>query len=192
MKQGEQQVRDYGGRFEGVRVNREQVPMLPASIVRRVWDDPRRIPYLLLWKGRQDGKLKEAVRIMRVVGNPGLPEAASVEVKRPGGSAMPIYLVWRWQPHGGNSLLLRCWRCHKPRRELYGVRVAYGAIRQADWECRICARLSYSSEGEALIFRGGVLSKIFGQPTNSVTFSGPKPWLPFIFSSLQGAVAASL
>jgi hypothetical protein len=41
--------------------------MLPAWIVRRVWDDPRRIPYLLVWKGRRDGEVKEAVRVARFV-----------------------------------------------------------------------------------------------------------------------------
>jgi hypothetical protein len=37
--------------------------MLPAWAVRLVWDDPRRIPYLMTWHSAREGKLKEAVRV---------------------------------------------------------------------------------------------------------------------------------
>src|SRR5712692_10563286 len=150
-------IRRYEGRFHGFRANCEQVPMLPAWAVRWVWDDPRQIPYLLAWKSRWDDKVKEAVRVMRVVPSPGVTEAPSVEVKRSDGSVVPVYLVWRWQPHGGKSLLLRCWSCLRPCRALYGARVGddgrFYVVRRSDWECRTCAKLSYSSEGGALIVR---------------------------------------
>lgn len=44
-------------------MNCEQIPLLPASIVARMLADPRKIPYLLVWKREQDGAVKEAVRI---------------------------------------------------------------------------------------------------------------------------------
>lgn len=127
-------------------MNCEQVPMLPAWAVRWVWDDPRQTPYLLTWKTARDGKVKEAVRVMRMVPRPGDAEAPSVEVKRSDGSVVPVYLVWRWQPHGGRSLLLRCWSCRQPCRALYDARVGvdgrFYTIRRGDWECRRCAKLA--------------------------------------------------
>ena len=47
-------------------------------------------------------------------------------------------------------------------RALYGAKVGndgrfYKAVR-ADWECRQCAELRYSSEGGALVLRGGPIS----------------------------------
>ena len=51
------------GRFLGRRVNCEQVPLLPARVVAWMLDDPRKIPYLLIWKSRSDGTVKEAARI---------------------------------------------------------------------------------------------------------------------------------
>src|SRR5215470_13703362 len=59
----------------------EQVPMLPAWAVRMVWDDPRRIPYLLVWKSRHDGSVKDAVRVARSAPRTSLPEAESVQIK---------------------------------------------------------------------------------------------------------------
>jgi len=97
--------------------------MLPAWAVRQVWDDPRRIPYLLIWKHQRDGTNKDAVRIVRQLPRTSLPEADSVEIKRTDGSTVPIYLAWRRQPHGGRSLLLKCWECQRPSRALYGWKV---------------------------------------------------------------------
>jgi hypothetical protein len=51
------------GRFFGRRVNCEQVPLLPARVVAWMLDDTRKIPYLLIWKSRSDGTVKEAARI---------------------------------------------------------------------------------------------------------------------------------
>jgi hypothetical protein len=57
-----EQRKRRGGRFFGRRVNCEQVPLLPAWAVGWMLDDPRKIPYLLIWKSEYDGKIKEAVR----------------------------------------------------------------------------------------------------------------------------------
>src|SRR5713226_2482634 len=111
VTRAQMRIRRYEGRFHGFRANCEQVPVLTAWAVRWVWDDPRHIPYLLAWKSRWDNKVKEAVRVMRVVPSPRVTEAPSVEVKRTDGSVVLVYLAWRSQPHGGKSLLLRCRSC---------------------------------------------------------------------------------
>jgi len=190
VEQRKRQIRRSGGRFHGFRVNCEQVPMLPAWAVHWVWDDPRRISYLLVWKSCRDGEVKEAVRVARFVPQTNLPEADSVEIKRTDGSTVPVYLAWRWQPHGGRSLLLRCWGCQRPCRSLYGAEVGddgrfYRAVR-ADWKCRTCAKLRYSSEGGIRVRWDGAASRLLGRPVNSPR---PEPWLPFVFTSKDQAAA---
>jgi hypothetical protein len=91
-------------------------------------------------------------------------------------------------------LLLRCWLCQKPRRALYGFKIGndgwyYKAVR-ADWECRTCAMLCYSSEGSALLIRGGMLSRILGRPFPDVSSPRPEPWLPYVFTSFEQAMEA--
>jgi hypothetical protein len=105
------QIRRRGGRFYGFRINCEQVPILPSWVVRWVWDDPRQIPYLLVWNGGRDGRVKEAVRVARFVPKTILQEADAVGARRTDGSTRLIYLVWRRQPRGGLALFLRCWKC---------------------------------------------------------------------------------
>jgi hypothetical protein len=164
-------------------------PVLPAWAVRWVWDDPRRIPYLLIWKSRLDAEVKKAVRVARLVPQTNPPETDSVRVQQTDGSAVPIYLAWRWQPHGGRSLLLRCWRCQKPRRALYGAKVGddgrFYVARRADWECRTCAALRYSSEGGYLrptgLGRLGRLGIMLGAYGN---LPRPESWLPYVFTSI--------
>jgi hypothetical protein len=196
MEQRKKQIRRSGGRFYGFRINCEQVPVLPAWAVHSVWDDPRQISYLLVWNSHRDGEVKDAVRVARFIAKSSSPEADSVEVKRTDGSQVRIYLAWRWQPHGGISLLLRCWRCQKPRRALYGAKVGddgrFYVARRADWECRTCCTLRYSSEGGALLIRGGLVSRLLGQPFPDVSSPRPELWLPNIFSSPREAEADGL
>ena len=79
----------YGGRFFGRRVNCEHVPMLPAQVVAGMLDDPRKIPYLLVWKSRLNGTAREAVRIA-ACNDKNCPDAlywlAGVEIKRHDGT----------------------------------------------------------------------------------------------------------
>ncbi len=189
-------LRGWGGRFLGFRIDCERVPMLPAWAVREVWDDPRRIPYLFIWKHPREGTTKDAVRVARQVARTSLPEADSVEIKRADGSTVPIYLAWRRQPHGGRSLLLRCWECQRPSRALYGYRKGndgrYYRAELADWQCRRCAGLRYSSEGTALMYRSGVVSRIFGMPCAATKCPRPDAWLPYVFSSPEAARAAGM
>ena len=82
------QARGWHQHFIGswARLNCENMPVIPAWLVRSNFDDPRRIPYLLVWKDERDGVIKEAVRLARYVD----PHDSSaihnhVELKRPTG-----------------------------------------------------------------------------------------------------------
>jgi hypothetical protein len=80
-----------GGRFFGRRVNCEGIPLLPVRVVARMFDDPRKIPYLLVWRSERDGEVKEAVRISAHI-DPFLPFPPDwtdvLEIKRPDGGAI--------------------------------------------------------------------------------------------------------
>jgi len=188
VEQRKRRIRRSGGRFYGFRINCERVPCLLAWTVRRIWDDPRRIPYLLIWRGSHDGKMKQAARITRGILGTGFPEYPFVEVKRTDGSIVNVCLVWRGQPHGGDSLLLRC-LCGSACRALYGAKVGYGPrfyeVHRADWRCRTCARLRYSSEGGALVSRGGPISRLLRMPCPDMRHPRPEPWLPYVFTSID-------
>jgi hypothetical protein len=182
--------RGCGGRFFGRRVNCEGVPLLPAWAVRLVLDDPRKIPYLLVWKSRRDGEIKEAVRVIRLAPPPYLPEADSVEVKRTDGSVTHLCVLKRPLPrNGGHDVLLACPRCCDPNRALYGGgKYTWGAQR-SQWQCRVCSGLSYASEGGALLIRSrGVIGRMFGVGRSD----RPDPWYPYVFTSPQDAIAAGL
>jgi hypothetical protein len=166
------QIRRYDGRFAGFRVNCEQVPQLPACAVREVWDDPRQVPYLLLWRSRWDGEVKEAVRVRRSSGG-AIPGYDLVEIKRRHGGAVRVRLLWQALPRGsGRGLLLECSFCGKPCRALY---------RKA-WECRKCSGLRYVSEGGALLIRYAPLLRNLGCP-GPVACKRLEPWHPLIFSN---------
>src|SRR5579864_7865195 len=120
IEQRRAQIRRRCGRFYGFRVNCEQVPQLPAWAVRAVWDDPRRTPYLLLWRNRRDGEIKEAVRLSRY-SSAACPGYDLLEIKRRHGGPGRIRLLWQALPRGkGRVLLLECSHCGKPCRALYG------------------------------------------------------------------------
>jgi hypothetical protein len=48
------------------RINCESMPVIPAWLVRSNLNDPRRIPYLLVWKDERDGEIKESMRLNSV------------------------------------------------------------------------------------------------------------------------------
>jgi hypothetical protein len=186
--------RGWHGQFRGFRINCEQVPVLPAWTIREFWDDPRNVPYLLVWRSRRNYVIKEAVRVTRRPQRP--HENESIEVKRTDGTCVPVYLTWRVQPRGGRTLFLRCWQCQRPCRALFGCMVGddgryYCAVR-ADWMCRRCAGLTYSSEGGALMIRGGVISRLLRHPFPDVPSPRPDPWTPLVFSSPGQAKAAGV
>lgn len=169
-----------GGRFFGRRVNCEQVPLLPAWAVSIVLDDPRKIPYVLVWESGSDDTVWESVRITPQC------ETGSVEIRRPDETINFIRAVSRPLPrNGGLACLLICPACHNPRRGLYGWepggRFTCSTV-QSNWKCRACNKLRYASEGGALLLRGrGASARGFGVGRSE----RPDPWYPEVFESLQ-------
>lgn len=100
----------YEGRFFGRRVNCEQVPLLPAQVVSRMLNDPRKIPYLLIWRSRRDNTVQEAARICAEI-EPSVPFPSDwkdmVEIKRLDGTRNFIRTVVRRLPRkwGSGSIL---------------------------------------------------------------------------------------
>jgi len=183
-----------GGRFFGRRVNCEYVPALPAWVVRRVLDDPRKIPYLLVWKSDRDGEIKEAVRVIRLAPPPYLPTADSIEIKRTDGSVSHIRAIkWSLPRNGGYTILLACPLCCALRRALYAWEANgqyTSSVQRCGWQCRKCARLRYSSEGGALVLRGGQISRLLRMEVPDMPSPRPESWYPYVFASPDDAMAA--
>ena len=178
------------------RLNCENMPVIPAWLVRSNLNDPRRIPYLLIWKDeRHGGEIKESVRLARYV-DPHDSRATDnyVELKRTDGSLTILRIVWRILPgNGGRALLFVCSYCNTPRRHVYGWEWDSfsgwsNRVRRISWRCRSCARLRYSSEGGYL--RPSSLGRL-GQFGIVLAARGnlPRPasWLPYAFTSLDDA-----
>jgi len=192
------QIRRSCGRFSGRRVNCEYVPQIPAGAVRWVLDDPRKIPYPFVWLGERGGKVKEAVRVS-AYSEPGPSDWTGwVQFKRADAPTIGTYTrirtIERPLPRNGSkTLLLVCWECRKACRALYGweARGQYtNSVERRNWQCRACAGLRYSSEGDALLFRGGLISRLLGLPVPDSPSPRPEPWLPYVFASPMDAVAA--
>ncbi len=188
-----------GGRFYGRRVNCEQVPLLPAEAVARMLDDPRKIPYLLVWRSRSDGTVQEAVRVASYSepGNPFVLDWTGwVEIKRFDQTRIFIRTVLRPLPRGGNLRLFVCPDCAIPRRALYGWEPGgrfTTSAQRCPWRCRVCARLRYSSEGGALVHRGrGAIARLFEQALGPCRSPRPELWEPLVFASPAQAAAAGL
>ena len=172
------------------------MPVIPAWIVRSNLDDPRRIPYLLVWKDdRHDGKIMEAVRLACFTAC-GREANDYVELKRTNESTTTLRIVWRTLPrNGGRALFLFCPHCQTPRRHVYGwewdsFSGLSNRVRNTDWCCRSCNRLRYSSEGGYLRGSGrGAIAAIFRA-------YGPLPrpelWHPYVFTSPEEAAEAGV
>lgn len=188
------QGRGWNGHFLGfwARLNCEDMPVIPAWLVRSNLNDPRRIPYLLIWKDeRHDGEIMEAVRLARYVE----PSNSSVtdnyvELKRTDGSLTVLRFVWRMLPrNGGRALLLVCSYCNTPRRHVYGwewdsFSGRSNRVRRTDWCCRSCNRLRYSSEGGYLRGSGrGALGAMLRAAFGNLP--RPEPWPPYVFTSID-------
>jgi hypothetical protein len=174
------------------------MPVIPAWVVRRSLDDPRKIPYLLVWKDeRHGGEIKEAVRLARYVEpSNSLMVDNYVELKRTDGSATVLRTVWRMLPRNdGRALLLVCSYCNTPRRYVYGWEWDSfsgwsNRVRRTEWCCRSCNQLRYSSEGGYLRGSGrGALAAIFRAYGN---LPRPELWLPYVFTSPEEAADAGL
>ena len=186
----EQRKQGHGkrGRFLGfwARLNCEDMPVIPAWLVRRNLYDPRRIPYLLVWKSERDGEIKEAVRLKCEMAV-GAERVWSAELKRTDETATVLRIVWQTLPRNrGRALLLRCPRCQTPRRQVYGwmwdsVAGWSNRAMRISWRCRACAQLRYSSEGDHLRLTGqlGVMLAAYGK------LPRPASWLPYVFTSID-------
>jgi hypothetical protein len=197
------QARGWHQHFIGswARLNCENMPVIPAWLVGSNLNDPRRIPYLLIWKDdRHDGEIKEAVRLARFV-EPSNSRVTDnyVELKRADGSATVLRIVWRMLlRNGGRALLLVCSYCNTPRRHVYGWEWDSHSgwsnrVRRTDWCCRSCNRLRYSSEGGYLRPSGlgrlgqlGVMLRALGN------LPRPQSWLPYVFTSPEEAAEAGI
>jgi hypothetical protein len=185
VEQRRTQSRGWHQHFLGFRprFNCERIPVIPAWVVRANFDDPRKIPYLLIWKDEvYGGEIKDAVRLARAVwcGD------ECVELKRTDGSTTVLRTVWRTLPrNGGRTLFFHCFECNTRRRYVYGWewnRFAgrSDAMRRAGWKCRSCAFLRYSSEGGYL--RPAALRQLLGA---CGTLPRPQSWLPNVFTSIE-------
>jgi hypothetical protein len=190
------QARGWHQRFLGsrARLNCENIPVIPARLVQDCLADPRRIPYLLVWKNARDGKIEEAVRVARYIDDCD-PRAAInfLEIKRMDGDASVLRMNWQSLPNGGRALLLICSYCATPRRHVYGwewdaLSGWSNRVRRISWRCRSCARLRYSSEGGYLSPSYAGLGRL-GQMLRGSWGNLPRPelWFPYVFSSLEAA-----
>ena len=177
-------------------MNCEQVPFLPAWAVAWMLDDTRKIPYLLIWKSRSDGTVREAARIApyyEAADRAGPDWTGALEIKRHDGTWDFIRTRLRTLPRDrGKARLLICPYCSIPRRGLYGWEPGgrfTNSVVRSTWGCRKCNGLRYSSEGGALLIRPrgtlGVISGIGRSPR-------PESWLPYVFTSTEGAAEAGV
>lgn len=169
------------------------MPVIPAWLVRSNLNDPRRIPYLLIWKDERDGEIKEAVRLGRYIdAHDSHATNNHVELKRTDGSLTVLRFVWRALPrNGGRALLLVCSYCNTPRRHVYGwewdrFSGRSNVVVSVSWRCRSCARLRYSSEGGYLRPTGlGRLGQLGVRLRAYGNLPRPRSWLPYVFTSLD-------
>jgi hypothetical protein len=178
------------GRFFGRRVNCEDVPLLPAWIVGQVLDDPKKIPYLLVWRSRSDDTIQEAVHVVPQ------SEIGFVEIRRQDGKCNCICTFSRPLRNGGRAQFLICPFCQIPRRGLYGWEAGgpfTSSVVSSGWGCRACNKLRYSSEGGALVIRGrGVVSQMFESTLSSYRSYRPELWYPDVFASTEEAIKAKI
>jgi hypothetical protein len=189
------QARGWGQHFVGPRVNCENVPCLPAAAVAWVLNDPRQVPYLMVWKNdRWNGEVVLAARVA-AYSEPAASDTeltGCVEVKRPDGTCNWIWTIERPLPrHGGKARLLICPRCQRPRRALYPWKLNPSkprAVFISTWQCRSCAGLRYASEGGALVFHPrtdlGRLIEALEGPSKSPR---PEPWYPYVLADPRQA-----
>lgn len=135
----------------------EDVPRLPARLVRLAVEDPLRRPYLLTWKhdGQAvmvEGAVADRVRVALAQWSPApYPSGPFVDVRRESEERAPslyVSTMYRALPRGlGRELLLVCWTCDSPRRFLFGWEKTPRGYRRSSWRCRRCAGLRFTSEG---------------------------------------------
>jgi hypothetical protein len=197
MVEQRKQRRDWHQRYLGPRANCESVPCLPAVVVAWVLDDPRQVPYLVLWQDRYSEAIIEAVRVSVYSGLDCLDRdfdwTGWVEVKRTNGTRSSlVQTVKRALPrNGGVARLVVCPNCQRLRRALYAWEVDHcytNSARVTRWRCRVCAGLRYASEGGALVLHP---CTEFGRQIEA--FEGvsrsprPEPWYLYVLADPRQA-----
>jgi hypothetical protein len=94
--------------------------------------------------------------------------------------------------NGGKTRFVICPRCQTPRRALYPWKLDPSrrrAVFISGWQCRLCAKLRYASEGGALIFRprtdlGRLIREVEGPKKDR-----PQPCYPYVFANARDAEA---
>lgn len=172
------------GRFFGLRVDCERVPLLPAGIVRRILDDPCCGQYLLIWQNSLNGAIEEAVQVKRVTPPACFSGVEAIEVTRTDQSITDLHVFRRSMPkNGGMDVFLECPACLGFRRALYGWSAGGTTTRsvyRSQWQCRECAGLRYASEGGALVVRSrGYMGRMLGV----ARAERPTPWNPCVLES---------
>lgn len=182
-----------GGRFYGRRVNCEWVPQLPGWVVDKLLRTPRNSRHLLLWRSRSDETIQEAVCLAHyeVTGRRPLDWTGAVEIRGQDGTGNIIRTLSRALRQGGGFRLLVCPVCNTPRRALYGWepggQYTTSAVRSG-WQCRVCAKLRYASEGGALVHRSrGNISRMLEAAFGPCRQERPRPWYPEVFTSPREA-----
>jgi hypothetical protein len=175
--------RDQEGRFFGARVNCEQVPLLPASVVRDVLEDRFGGACMLLWRDPRDGEIKETADIKPVPPPECFSFVEAVEIIRPSMGVTDLHVFRQPLPrNGGNDVLIECPNCYGLRRAPYGWPADGSRTRSAirsQWQCRWCAGLRYASEGSVLVVRSrGYLGKILGVGRAN----RPRSWAPLVLA----------
>lgn len=179
----------------GPRINCEDVPCLPVAALTWMLDDPRNVPYLMLWMDQDCERILEAVRVMR---SPEMereiPWAKCVEIKRANGMKNWLLTTERRLPrNGGKARLVICPHCQTPGRALYPWRLdpskPHAVFMSRSWQCRSCAQLRYASEGGALIFRprtdlGRMIRAVEGPKKDR-----PEWWYPYVYADPRNAEA---
>lgn len=180
--------RGYHGYFVGerARINCEAVPVLPARLVRNLFDEQK--SYLLEWRspfGEQ--KIFDSVTITfhRT------PHDYIDLLRHTHGPDAVVKIIWRAQPRSrGYVLSLACPGCSASKFFLYGAEWdkfsgRSNRVRFIGWLCRTCAHLRYSSEGNGLLIRGGPLSKLIGMYVPDERHERPALWLPEVSKGQQ-------
>ena len=141
------QVRDYHGRYAGVRANVEDVPRLPAAVARAVLEDPRAVVYLAVWASHHYGEVPslavDLVAELRRIG-PGV-----LDVKT-GRNGFTVRVTRHARFRGREELAWLCPDCGKGTRFLYVHRVSAWGVSPSVPGCARCRRIRWSSQGRPL------------------------------------------
>jgi len=134
--------RDSYGRFEGEhRLRLESVPRLPAWLLGRIMDFAADQTIELRWYDRDGLYVQFAKNCLEPGGGPAVGIRRRLEAE-----AIPLVLTRFEIPNRGHLTLVRC-SCGRLVRHLYPWRGSRTRAYEAGWNCRICSRLRYSSEG---------------------------------------------